>query len=47
MGDAEYKRWVKATEAVDDDWVKDITAKGGDGKKLLDEARSLVRQYSN
>jgi len=47
LGDAEYKRWVKATEAVDDDWVKDITAKGGDGKKLLDEARSLVRQYSN
>lgn len=45
MSDAEMQRWVKASEGVDDDWVKEVTAKGSDGKKLLDEARALIKQY--
>jgi TRAP-type C4-dicarboxylate transport system substrate-binding protein len=42
----EYDRWVKVTEQIDDEWVKDVTAKGADGKKLIDEARALIKQYS-
>lgn len=46
LPDAEYQRWVKATDQVDDEWVKEAAAKGADGRKLLDEARALVKQYS-
>ena len=42
---AEYARWEKATEVVADEWVKDLTAKGVDGKKLLEEAKALLNQY--
>jgi TRAP-type C4-dicarboxylate transport system substrate-binding protein len=45
LSDAELKRWIKATENVDDEWVKDVTAKGADGKRLLEEARALIKQY--
>ena len=47
LSDAEYSRWVKATENVDDDWIKEVSAKGGDGKRLLQEARALIKQYDN
>jgi hypothetical protein len=46
MPEAEYQRWVKATDAVDDAWVKDADANGADGKSLLAEARALVKQYA-
>jgi hypothetical protein len=36
---------MKATENVDDEWVKDVSAKGADGKRLLEEARALIKQY--
>jgi TRAP-type C4-dicarboxylate transport system substrate-binding protein len=42
---AELQRWVKASENVDDDWVKEVSAKGADGKKLLEEARALLKKY--
>ncbi len=45
LPEAEYQRWIKATESVDDDWVKEASAKGADGRKLLNEARALVKQY--
>ena len=45
LSEAELQRWMKATENVDDDWVKDVTAKGADGKRLLEEARTLIKQY--
>jgi TRAP-type C4-dicarboxylate transport system substrate-binding protein len=45
LSDAEFRRWVKATENVDDEWVKEVSAKGADGKRLLEEARALIRQY--
>ncbi len=41
----EYQRWVKATAKVDDDWIQDVAKKGGDGRKLLDDARALIKQY--
>jgi TRAP-type C4-dicarboxylate transport system substrate-binding protein len=43
---AEYQKFVKATSNVDDDWVKDANAKGADGKKLLEDARALIKQYT-
>jgi len=46
MPDAEYQRWVKATENIDDEWIKAAVAKGADGKKLLEEARALIKQYA-
>lgn len=41
----EYKRWEKATEGVSDEWVKEATAKGADGKALLEEAKEMIRRY--
>ena len=46
LSEAEYERWVKATEPVDDQWVKEVAAKGADGRKLLEEAKALTAQYS-
>jgi TRAP-type C4-dicarboxylate transport system substrate-binding protein len=43
---AELDKWRKATDALDDQWVADVTAKGGDGKKLLQEARELIKKHT-
>ncbi len=45
LGDAEYQRWIKASSDVDDQWVKEVGAKGANGQALLEEARALIRQY--
>jgi TRAP-type C4-dicarboxylate transport system substrate-binding protein len=45
LSPAEYARWVKATDSVAQDWVKDVSAKGNDGNKLLDAAKALLNQY--
>ena len=42
---AEYQNWIKASETVDDDWVKEVAAKGADGKKLIAEAKALIKKY--
>lgn len=39
----ELKRWEKASQSVTADWMKDVAAKGMDGKKLLDEARAALK----
>lgn len=41
---AELENWKKATAEVDDNWVKDVTAKGIDGSRLLREARDLIKK---
>jgi TRAP-type C4-dicarboxylate transport system substrate-binding protein len=45
LSDQELARWMKASENVDDNWVKEVSAKGADGRKLLEEARALIKQY--
>ena len=40
---AEVQRWQAASESVVAEWVKDVTAKGYDGKKLLEEAKALMK----
>ncbi len=39
----EYQRWVKASEGVAEQWVKEVTAAGLDGTRLLKEARDAAR----
>ena len=41
----ELANWEKATANLDDEWVKDVTAKGHDGKMLLQSARDLIKKY--
>lgn len=41
----ELARWEKATANVDEIWLKDVAAKGGDGKKLIEEAKALLKKY--
>jgi TRAP-type C4-dicarboxylate transport system substrate-binding protein len=43
---AEIENWKKAAQPVIDDWVKDVTAKGANGKVLLESARSLIDKYN-
>lgn len=42
LSDAELARWRTATATVLEDWVKDVAAKGGDGRKLHAEATALL-----
>jgi TRAP-type C4-dicarboxylate transport system substrate-binding protein len=42
---AELVNWEKATANLDDDWVKDVTAKGHDGKGMLQFARDAIKKY--
>jgi len=42
---SELANWEKATAGIYDDWVKDVTAKGSDGKALLQNARDLIKKY--
>jgi len=45
LSDAEYNRWVKASSNVDDEWIKEVNSKGGNGKALLDDAKALLKKY--
>ncbi len=40
---AELRRWEKATASVTEEWVRDMSAKGFDGKRLLEEARAACK----
>jgi len=42
----EASRWQKATRPVVDEWVREVSAAGSDGKKLYDAAAALVAKYS-
>ena len=42
----ETAKWEAATRPVVDEWIKEISAKGVDGKQLHEDAVSLVNQYS-
>ena len=47
LSESELARWVKATAEVDDQWVKEVSAKGANGAALLDEARALIKRYDH
>ena len=44
LSPAEYDRWVKATEAVDKEWIGEVGAKGVNGTALLEDARAMIRK---
>ncbi len=43
---ADYDAFRKASDAVDDDWVKEMNGKGFNGKQLLDGARQLIQKHA-
>ncbi|MGE0747173.1 MAG: TRAP transporter substrate-binding protein [Rhodospirillales bacterium] len=45
MDGAERARWLKGAEPAYEQYVKDMNAKGLDGRKLLAEARAAVAKY--
>jgi TRAP-type C4-dicarboxylate transport system substrate-binding protein len=47
LTEAEYARWVKATSTVDDEWVKDVNAKGGNGRALYNDAKAILKKYKD
>ena len=42
----ELERWRQKTSALDVEWQKEVSAKGFDGKKLLDSARTLIAEHA-
>ena len=41
---ADYEAFRKAADLVDDDWVKEMSGKGINGKQLLDAAKALIQK---
>ena len=46
LSTAEAQEFIKVSQAIDDEWVADITKRGFDGKKLLQSARDLIVKHS-
>ncbi len=42
---AELTNWQRAGQVVYDSWLKEVSAKGYDGKALLKSAQDLIRKY--
>ena len=42
---SELDNWQKATAHLPDEWTKDVSAKGQDGKALLQAAKGLIKKY--
>jgi TRAP-type C4-dicarboxylate transport system substrate-binding protein len=42
LSTAEAQEYIKVSQAIDDEWVADMTKRGFDGKKLLQTARDLI-----
>ncbi len=42
---SELVRWEKVSESLYDDYAKDMSAKGMDGKAMLQYARDLIKKY--
>ena len=43
---SELQSWKKVGDQVTGEWVADVTAKGANGKQLLESARTLIDKYS-
>ena len=42
---SELENWQKVTVSLPDDWIKDVGARGQDGKALLQAAKDLIKKY--
>ncbi len=47
ISEAEYARWKKATDLVDDEWMKEAGNKGANGKALYEEAVILLKKHGS
>jgi TRAP-type C4-dicarboxylate transport system substrate-binding protein len=45
LDEAETQRWKDAAEPLIDQWETEMTAKGADGKALVEEARALIEKH--
>jgi TRAP-type C4-dicarboxylate transport system substrate-binding protein len=43
---SELDHWMRAAQPLYDDWVKEMNAKGLNGKQMLDDARALIAKYA-
>ena len=43
---AELENWKKATDALDEEWIKGQNAKGQDGAKLYKAAQDLIKKHT-
>jgi TRAP-type C4-dicarboxylate transport system substrate-binding protein len=43
----EMAKWQTAAKPVTEEWVKEVSAKGVDGRKMVAEAEALVKLYAN
>ena len=43
---AELERWRQVSQSVSEDWAKEMSGKGHDGKMLIESARALIKQYT-
>ena len=46
LSGAEYAKLQKASEGVTEEWIKEVGAKGSDGKALLGAAKELLQKYT-
>ena len=46
LDETETKRWQEASAVVVDEWIAEMDAKGIDGRRLVEEAQTLIAQYS-
>jgi len=46
LDEAETKRWKDTAAPLIEAWEAEMTAKGKDGKALVEEANALVEKYS-
>jgi TRAP-type C4-dicarboxylate transport system substrate-binding protein len=42
----ETARWKQASQPVIDAWIKDMDAKGMNGKQLVEDTRALIAKYA-
>lgn len=43
---SELEGWRKMAQSIADEWVKEMSAKGHDGKALIESARSLIAKHT-
>ena len=43
---AELQKWKKAADALDDEWMANMTKAGHDGPKLFKTAQDLIKKYT-
>ena len=46
LSSTEAQEFIKVSQAIDDEWVADMTKRGFDGKKLLQTARDLIAKHA-